>query len=223
MSGKVAAAVMSEPFVTQAEENYGAVPVADLNSGATEQFPMEGYATTASWARANPRTMKAFLIALEAGQQIADTDRQAVESAFVGLPQGAGHIDRVTAAVMALNVYPLGVDAVRLQRVADVMRQFGFLKRRFDIRAAARLTGSRRQHARTAGGRPNSLPTGVLAAARRPRSAMHRRARPARPRRTSSRSRSACRACGPRAPSRTGPCGKRSREPARAAARATAR
>ena len=35
---------------------------------------------------------------------------------------------------MALNVYPLGVDAVRLQRVADVMRQFGFLKRRFDIR-----------------------------------------------------------------------------------------
>ncbi|WP_187365994.1 ABC transporter substrate-binding protein [Trebonia kvetii] len=133
VSGKVAAAVVSEPFVTQAEESYGAVPLADLDSGATEQFPMEGYATTASWARANPRTMRAFLIALEAGQQIADTDRQAVESAFVGLPQGAGHIDRVTAAVMALNVYPLGVDAVRLQRVADVMQQFGFLKKRFDI------------------------------------------------------------------------------------------
>jgi NitT/TauT family transport system substrate-binding protein len=135
VSGKVDAAVMSEPFVTQAEENYGAVPLADLDSGATEQFPMEGYATTASWARANPQTLKAFLIALEAGQQIADTDRQAVEAAFVGLPRGAGHIDRVTAAVMALNVYPLGVDAVRLQRVADVMQQFGFLKRRFDIRA----------------------------------------------------------------------------------------
>ena len=91
VSGKVAAAVLSEPFVTQAEENYGAVPVADLDSGATEQFPMEGYATTASWARANPRTMKAFLIALEAGQQIADTDRQAVESAFVGLPRERPH------------------------------------------------------------------------------------------------------------------------------------
>ena len=134
VSGKVAAAVMSEPFVTQAEERYGALPIADLDSGATEQFPMEGYATTASWARANPRTMRAFLTALEAGQQIADTDRQAVEAAFVGLPRGAGHIDRVTAAVMALNVYPLGVDAVRLQRVADVMRQFGFLSKPFDVR-----------------------------------------------------------------------------------------
>jgi NitT/TauT family transport system substrate-binding protein len=134
VSGKVAAAVFSEPFVTQAEENYGAIPLADLDSGVTEQFPVEGYATTASWARANPRTMKAFLIALEAGQQIADTDRQAVEAAFVGLPRGAGHIDRVTAAVMALNVYPIGVDAVRIQRVADVMQQFGFLKRRFDVR-----------------------------------------------------------------------------------------
>ena len=34
---------------------------------------------------------------------------------------------------MALNIYPLSIDAVRLQRVADVMRQFGFLKQRFDI------------------------------------------------------------------------------------------
>lgn len=134
VSGKVAAAVVSEPFVSQAEEKYGAQPIVDLDSGATEQFPMEGYATTASWAQANPRTMRAFLLALEAGQQIADTNRSAVESAFVGLPQGAGHIDRTTAAVMALNVYPLGIDEVRLQRVADVMQQFGFLKRRFDVR-----------------------------------------------------------------------------------------
>jgi NitT/TauT family transport system substrate-binding protein len=134
VSGKVAAAVMSEPFVSQAEEKYGAVPLVDLDSGATEQFPVEGYATTASWARANPQTLRAFLLALEAGQRIADVDRSAVESAFVGLPPDGGHIDRITAAVMALNVYPLGIDEVRLQRVADVMQEFGFLKRRFDVR-----------------------------------------------------------------------------------------
>ena len=134
VSGKVAAAVMSEPYVTQAEENYGAVALADLDSGATEQFPMEGYAVTKSWAQAYPHTLRAFSVALEAGQQIADSDRAAVEAAYVALPQGAGHIDRVTAAVMALNTYPLGVDAIRLQRVADVMQQFGFLKRHFDIR-----------------------------------------------------------------------------------------
>lgn len=133
-SGKVAAAVMSEPYVTQAEERYGATALADLDSGATEQFPVEGYAVTKSWAQAHPHTMQAFLTALEAGQRIADTDRAAVEAAMVGLPAGSGHIDRVTAALMALNVYPLGVDPVRLQRVADMMQQFGFLKRHFDVR-----------------------------------------------------------------------------------------
>jgi ABC-type nitrate/sulfonate/bicarbonate transport system substrate-binding protein len=89
---------------------------------------------TKSWAQANPHTLRAFLTALEAGQQIADTDRAAVESAYVALPQDAGHIDRVTAAVMALNIYPLGIDTVRLQRVPDDMRQFGFLRQYFDIR-----------------------------------------------------------------------------------------
>jgi len=39
---KPAAAVPSEPFVTRAEEEYGAIALADLDSGATEQFPTEG-------------------------------------------------------------------------------------------------------------------------------------------------------------------------------------
>ena len=34
---------------------------------------------------------------------------------------------------MALSNYPLGVDPVRLQRVADVMREFGLLERHFNI------------------------------------------------------------------------------------------
>jgi NitT/TauT family transport system substrate-binding protein len=134
VSKKVAAAVMSEPFVTQAAENYGAVTIADLDAGATQQFPMEGYAVTKAWATANPNTLRAFQIALEAGQRIADTDRAAVEAAYVALPADAGHIDQLTAATMALDTYPLSIDAVRLQRVPDVMQQFGFLKQYFDIR-----------------------------------------------------------------------------------------
>lgn len=135
VSGKVAAAVMSEPFVTQAEEKYGAVALADLDAGATEQFPVQGYAVTKAWARANPNTLRAFQIALQAGQQIADTNRAAIEAAYVSLRPGQGHIDRQTAALMAVNIYPLGIDAVRLQRVADVMRQFGFLRQHFRIQA----------------------------------------------------------------------------------------
>ena len=133
ISGQVTAAIMSEPFATQLAEQKGASIIADTDSGATNQFPMQGYAVTKAWAKANPNTLKAFNTALQAGQQIADTDRQAVEAAYVALPAGAGHVDRLTAAVMALSNYPLGITPLRLQRVADVMQQFGFLKKRFDI------------------------------------------------------------------------------------------
>jgi NitT/TauT family transport system substrate-binding protein len=129
----VAAAVVSEPYVTQAEEANGAVEIADLDQGSTKQFPMEGYAVTKSWAAANPNTMKAFLLALEAGQQLADTSRASVEAAFEALPQGEGHISKQIAGLMAINTYPIGVDPIRLQRVADAMQALGFLKQRFTI------------------------------------------------------------------------------------------
>jgi NitT/TauT family transport system substrate-binding protein len=44
-----------------------------------------------------------------------------------------GQVPPVVGAVMALNDYPISIDPVRLQRVADVMLQFGLLPARFDI------------------------------------------------------------------------------------------
>ena len=133
-AGKIAAAVMPEPFASQAEQEYGAVPLADLNQGATTDFPIEGYVVTKQWAARNPNTLKRFLAALEVGQEISDTDRGAVEAAFEAIkgPQN-GQVTAGIAAVMALNNYPIGVDATRIQRVADVMYQFGVLKTRFNV------------------------------------------------------------------------------------------
>ena len=34
---------------------------------------------------------------------------------------------------MALDTYPIGIDEARLQRVADVMYQFGLLPNRFNV------------------------------------------------------------------------------------------
>ena len=76
---------MPEPFASIAEQQYGAVPLADLNQGATTDFPIEGYVVTKAWAAANPNTLQRFLAALSAGQEIADTDRAAVENAFEAL------------------------------------------------------------------------------------------------------------------------------------------
>jgi NitT/TauT family transport system substrate-binding protein len=44
-----------------------------------------------------------------------------------------GQVDPGIAAVMALDDYPIGVDATRIQRVSDVMYEFGVLARRFDV------------------------------------------------------------------------------------------
>jgi NitT/TauT family transport system substrate-binding protein len=133
-SGKIAAAIMPEPFASLAEQDYGAVPLADLNQGATTQFPIEGYVVTKQWAAQHPNTLKRFLAALEVGQEISDTNRGAVEAAFESLngPQN-GQVPPDIAAVMALDSYPIGLDATPLQRVANVMYQFGLLKSKFSV------------------------------------------------------------------------------------------
>ena len=123
-AGKIAAAVLPEPFASQAEQSLGVTLLADLDQGATAAFPVQGCAVTRQWAAVHPATLAAFRDAFEQGQEIADTDRSAVEQAMQALPAPLG-LSRITAAVMAVDSYPVGpVDTVRVQRVADVMREF---------------------------------------------------------------------------------------------------
>ena len=123
-AGKIAAAVLPEPFASQAEQSMGVTLLADLDQGATVAFPVQGCAVTRQWAAQHPMELAAFRAAFEQGQEIADTNRAAVEQAMEALPKGL-EVSKTTAAVMALDSYPVGpVDAVRIQRVADEMRQF---------------------------------------------------------------------------------------------------
>jgi NitT/TauT family transport system substrate-binding protein len=123
-AGKIAAAVLPEPFASQAELSLGVTLLADLDQGVTGTFPVQGCAVTRQWAARHPAELAAFRAAFEQGQSIADSDRAAVEQAMEALPAPLG-VSRMTAATMALDHYPTGpVDTVRVQRVADVMRQF---------------------------------------------------------------------------------------------------
>jgi NitT/TauT family transport system substrate-binding protein len=133
-SGVIAAATLPEPFASIAEQQYGAVPLADLNQGATTDFPIEGYVVTKAWAQQNPHTLQRFLAALSAGQEIADTNRAEVEKAFEDIKgQQNGQVPAQIAAVMALDTYPIGIDPTRLQRVANVMFQFGLLPSNYNV------------------------------------------------------------------------------------------
>jgi NitT/TauT family transport system substrate-binding protein len=126
---QVDAAALPEPFATIAEESLGATPLTDLNQGATRLFPVLGYVATRPWAQSHPSTLRAFLAALAQGQEIADTNRGVVEQAMESLTG----TKPVIAAVMSFNSYPITLDKIRLQRVPNVMFQFGVLSRPFDI------------------------------------------------------------------------------------------
>jgi NitT/TauT family transport system substrate-binding protein len=126
--GSWGAAFLAEPYVTIAEQDYGEQELVDLDQGTTQNFPIDGYVATQAWTEAHPQVAAAFTRAIEEGQEIADTKPLTVQAAMArsdDLPS------RVTA-VMALPEFPTGpVDADGIQRVADVMLEFGLLSKRY--------------------------------------------------------------------------------------------
>jgi NitT/TauT family transport system substrate-binding protein len=126
---KIPAVWLPEPFATEAEQQYGAVPLADFDQGSLENFPITTIVGSASWVQSHPNTVAAFLRAYQKGQQVADTDRHAVELALV---VHAGVTMRV-AATMSLDTYPLVMDIKVMQRVPDAMYEFGVTSKPYNI------------------------------------------------------------------------------------------
>ncbi|WP_344589373.1 ABC transporter substrate-binding protein [Actinomadura vinacea] len=129
-SGSVDAVQAIEPFGTQIQQKLGARMLADLSSGATADFPISGYATTEDFAAKNPKTVAAFQRAMVKAQGLA-ADRKVVQDI---LPKYARGIDANVAATMVLTGYPTSLNATRLQRVANVMQQFGIVDKPIDVK-----------------------------------------------------------------------------------------
>jgi NitT/TauT family transport system substrate-binding protein len=117
----VEAVWLPEPFGTIAEQSFGAVQLADFDTGSLQNFPIGTVVGSPDWINDHPDTVAAFLRAFQEGQQIADTNRAAVEQALekhTGTPAGI-------AATMSIDTYPLGMDIPTMQRVSDAMFEFG--------------------------------------------------------------------------------------------------
>jgi len=122
------AAFLAEPYITAAQEEYGDQVLADLDQGATSNFPIDGYVATQAWAQKYPKTAAAFVRAIEEGQQIANGDAPAVQTAMARYD----NLPRDVTAAMVLSGYPIGpVDETRIQRVAAAMLQFGMLGKQY--------------------------------------------------------------------------------------------
>jgi NitT/TauT family transport system substrate-binding protein len=129
-AGHISAMYEVEPYVTEASQKYGDLKLVDIDAGSVASFPIAGYGVLDSWAAQNPHTAAAFAQAIAEGNQLAATDpgdlRQAMEKQL-GLPA------QVVGA-MATGVFPASVNPAEIQRVADLMLQFGQLKTSFDVK-----------------------------------------------------------------------------------------
>lgn len=128
---QVDAAIQLEPFKTQTARQIGARPVVDLfGPGPTENLPLAGYFTTSKFAQQNPKTVAAFARAMAKGA--ADSaDRKLVEQTIPSYTK----IDKTTASLVSLPAFPTSLDAKRLQRVANLMQQYGLLQNHLDVAA----------------------------------------------------------------------------------------
>lgn len=125
---QIDAAWLPEPFVTNAEMAIGAQPLADADVGKTQNLPIAGYVATQAWVRKYPNTAAAFVRAITAAQRIASTSLAAVQSASAPY----AHMTMQTASIVPAPSFPLNVDPVAIQRVADLMLQFGILQKNFN-------------------------------------------------------------------------------------------
>ena len=113
-----------EPFVSEGQESLGVQSLADLDQGATLNFPIQGFAVDAVVGAAEPRIPSRPSWPRWPRGRRSPTPT-AMRSSW--RPRSSSACPPMTAAVMALPNFPLSVDPQQLQRVVDGMVQFGFV------------------------------------------------------------------------------------------------
>jgi NitT/TauT family transport system substrate-binding protein len=122
-------AVVAEPWNTRTAKEHGAVPIVDVSSGPTQNISMSGWAALDKLTSANPNTFAAFQRGLAKGVADVKKDRTVLEPILVKHVK----IDPATAPLVTIADYPERADAIRLQRVADLMQEFAVIEQRLDV------------------------------------------------------------------------------------------
>jgi NitT/TauT family transport system substrate-binding protein len=127
-SGQVAAILVSEPYILEAEKQLGAVEVMDASTGVTSGLPMSGYFSQASFAHANPSVVRAFAQALDQAQSDC-AQRGPVQTALSGL---AG-LQPGDASLVTLGTYPTSLNVGQVQRLASLMYDSGMISNQVSV------------------------------------------------------------------------------------------
>lgn len=130
--GQVSAILATEPYVTAAESQLGAVEVLDSCSGLTANLPLSGYFSLAAYAGAHSAQLQQFRAALESGQ--ANAGNAGPVQAM--LPQFTGMTTQ-DAALATFGTYPTSLSIGQVQRVADLMDDSGVISRPLSVSSLA--------------------------------------------------------------------------------------
>ncbi|MFM9367231.1 ABC transporter substrate-binding protein [Streptomyces sp. Da 82-17] len=136
--GRVDAADITEPFLTDARRRLGARVVVDGASGPADGLPLSGYGTTQRFVDENPRTAAAFQRAVRRGQRDAAQNRDNVEEVLPGYSK----LDVRTARAIALPRYARSDNPERIGELIALMVDGGLLKKRLDAEKLLFRAGS---------------------------------------------------------------------------------
>ncbi len=125
---QVDAILVTEPYIYEAEAKLGAIEVLDSCSGATANIPLAGYFARKSFARQNPAALRDFRSALLAAQAKAVLAGP-VDKVLANVPG----MSMKTATLVTVGDYPTSLSEGSLQRVAQLMFNFGVLPKFLNV------------------------------------------------------------------------------------------
>ena len=117
------AAVLSQPYIFEAESEFGASVVFDACSGSTASLPLTGYVATDAWVKAHSAAVADF----QAAMVKANTDASMAGEVQKILPNTTG-MTVAEADLSTVGSYPTSTSAINLERVVRLMTNFDMLK-----------------------------------------------------------------------------------------------
>ncbi len=120
---RIDAAWMTEPFIN-AYAKQGGLKIADMMEGETDKLPIAGWATSGTFAKNNPGVVVGFQRAMLRAQ--IDVAKNPALAPSI-LPTYT-KIDAETATTIALGTFPIGLAPSRIERVVDLMVEYGYIK-----------------------------------------------------------------------------------------------
>lgn len=126
--GDIDAMWQVEPFQARAL-GAGATKLVDLFSGPNEGLPVAGWATTQEFAGSSPDAVEAFRSGLAGGSEALNADPSLLQQ----IVPTYSMVPADVVAKISPPQFEAEADPVVLQRLADLMREFGVLTEPYDV------------------------------------------------------------------------------------------